>query len=189
MTVAVNKLPSATSPENPVRAALDDPAVIDRLGQQAHAILHRRIDVRGIEINDVVQRTILRAIECRASFDGRPVGAWLHGVLVNVVREEVRAAHRQPAQQPADSTLWAESAVAPPPQDADVAAIRTLVEQHLVRLSPDDQAVVRMRFFDELSLQDIAVKLNIRYVAARMRFSRALRRLQELACTTPEERS
>jgi RNA polymerase sigma factor (sigma-70 family) len=188
MTVVGNKPPPATPPEDPVRTALEDPVVRNRLGQQAHAILHKRTNVRGIEIDDVVQKTILRAIECRASFDGRPVGAWLHGVLVNIVREEIRFANHQPVQQPADTSLWAGSVVATAPQDADLAAIRTFVEQHLIRLSPDDRTVVRMRFFDGLSLQDIAVKLNIGYVAARMRFSRALRRLQELARTSPEER-
>jgi RNA polymerase sigma factor (sigma-70 family) len=180
MTVVGNKQPTATSPEDPVRAALEDAGLRDRLVNQARAILHRRKDLTGIEIDDVVQKTLTRAMEGQKRFDNnkRPVGAWLHGVLVNVVREEIRAALRQPRQQPADSDVWAESAVAPFPQE-DTTPVQTSVEQHLSLLSPNDQAVVRMRFLDELSLQDIAVRLNIGYVAVRMRFSRAMKRLQE----------
>src|SRR5262245_9291573 len=189
MTASLNQPAAIAPPAHPVLSALVNTAVCDNLARQARALLGSRDGVRGIDIDDVLQKTKHRAIERHESFDGsgRPVGPWLYGVLVNVVREEVRAASRQPAQQPADPTLWEKAAVAPPPRDVDTAADRSLVIQHLTRLSPDHRAIVRLRILDGLGLREIADRLGISHVAARMRFSRAMRHLQALAGASPKE--
>jgi RNA polymerase sigma factor (sigma-70 family) len=189
MTVAANKLLSETPPEEALRASLEDPAVRSRLGNQANALLLRQGTAFGIEIDDLVQETLKRAVEGQKRFDSsRPAGAWLHGMLVNVVREKLRDHHRLPSQQPVDSDRWAEAAVVPPSSTLDIAAVRGEAERYLSQLSPDDRDIVRMRFFDELTLKDIAVKLKMTPAAARMRFSRAMRRLQEMARASPEGR-
>lgn len=187
MTASVSNL-AASPPGEPVRAALDDPDVCERLRRQAHALLHRYAGVRSVDIDDVLQKTKLRAIECRAAFDGgRAVGPWLHGVLVNVVREEVRGARRRPVQQPADPALWETAATAQVAPEVDIANERLRAERFLNLLSAGDREVVRLRFFEGASLRDIAARLGIEYVAARMRFSRAMRRLQELAGASQTE--
>lgn len=188
MATSVNP-PPAAPPDDPVCAALDDPVVGDRLRRQALALLRQRAGVRSIEVDDILQKTTERALGRRGAFDGsgRPVGPWLFGVLVNVVREEVRAARRRPAQQPADATAWEVAAVAPAAPDADLADARVRAERYLDGLSPDDAAVVCLRFFDGLDLSVVAGRLGITHEAARMRFSRAMRRLRARAGTTPPE--
>lgn len=190
MTVAGNDPLTAAPQDDPVRTALVDPAVGERLLRHAHALLRRQTYAHGIDVDDVLQKTKLRAMEIRSTFTtGRAVGPWLHGILVKVVLEEHRAAQRQPAQQPVESTRWENSIAAPDGPDGDAIATRAMAERCLNRLTASDREIVRMRFFDGLGLQEIAERLNITHTAARARFSRAMKRLHELAETSnPEDR-
>lgn len=182
MTSAIIINPALAPPDDPVRAALADPGVHRRLLAHACSILHCRLT----DAEEVVQIVCERALERRHTFDPAraTVTGWLFGFAVNVCREKVR--RRGPAAT--DPTVLA--AVAAPDPDSDLADVRFRVERHLRKLSAEDQAVVRLSYLDDLSLQEVAARLNIGYAAARMRLSRAMRRLQGLAADAPrEERS
>ena len=182
MTTIANSPPPAASSEDAVRAALDDPAVRAKLLAHARAVFRGR----HADAEDAVQEVFTRAWARRHTFDpaGGPAGGWLYGFAANVFQEMFRAAARRPVQPPADPAAWEPAVVAP---DADLADARLRAERHLNRLSPGDREVLHLRFFDELNLPAIAVRLGITYEAARMRFSRAVRRLQNLAGASPTE--
>jgi len=99
--------------DDPVRLALADPNVLTELLVHARAFIglwlaDRPIDEREEGAETAVQETARRALQKRAEFDpavGSPA-AWLHGFLVNVLKQTARALRRRPAQAPADPDDW-----------------------------------------------------------------------------------
>ena len=58
--------------------------------------------------------------------------------------------------------------------------------KHLESLAPGERDALELRIVKELSYEEVAERLEIRPAAARLRVSRALRRL---AVSVPEEKS
>src|SRR5262245_31854030 len=102
----------AAPPDDPVRAALDKPEVQDALLQHALASLGRRMAERPAadrldKAKEACQEAYARALQKRQAYDpARPVTAWLHGIMNNVLCEIIRSLHRSPAQEPADAAAW-----------------------------------------------------------------------------------
>jgi len=72
----------------------------------------------GASVEDLVQEVFARALVALADFDGRSAfGTWLHGIAVNVARNEWRA-HR--STQTAHDRLRDMTEVAPAPSMADL---------------------------------------------------------------------
>lgn len=53
------------------------------------------------------------------------------------------------------------------------------IDQVLDELSPDEYALIRLRFWEDKSVQEIAEQLGLTYSAAAVRLFRLLRRLRE----------
>jgi RNA polymerase sigma-70 factor (ECF subfamily) len=185
MTASVNQPTPTAPPEDSVRAALDDPAV------RAKLLAHARAVLRGhpADVADAVQEVFRRAWDRRHSFDpaiGSAEG-WLFGFAALVFREVFRAAGRRPAQEPDDQALWEKLAVAPVGTDTDTADRRLLVERLLDRLPAEFRAAVELRYLDELDYPEIAGRLTITVVNARMKVCRGLKLLRDLAGIAPGE--
>ncbi len=80
--------PPAAPPDDPVRAALDDAKLQDKLLNHALAVLGRRLAGRmGADrldkAKEALQETCVRAFQKHQDYDPSwPVGAWLHGIMV-----------------------------------------------------------------------------------------------------------
>ena len=61
---------------------------------------------------------------------------------------------------------------------------RAVLARHVASLAPDERNALELRIVEELSYAEVAERLSIRPAAARLRVSRALRRL---AVTVPKE--
>ena len=61
---------------------------------------------------------------------------------------------------------------------------RAALSRHLERLAPHERDALELRIVEELSYEEVAERLEIRPAAARLRVSRALRRL---ASNVPKE--
>lgn len=185
MTRAATAKSDALPEGGPVRAALEDEAVRQRLSRHARAVVGTWAErlppgERQALAEDALQETYRRALQRGGEFDhGRgAVGAWLHGILVNVLRESRR--DRRPVR-PIEPEDWDTLAAACADPDAWEAA------ELLSRLPEDQQAVLRMRIEGGLSFKDIGERLGISEGNARVRHSRALRALKEAAGAAPEE--
>jgi DNA-directed RNA polymerase specialized sigma24 family protein len=78
----------------------------------------------------------------------------------------------------------------PATSDTDAADHRFLVERFLDQLPIELRTAVKLRYLDELEYPDIAERLKITVVNARMKVCRGLKLLRELARVAPgEERS
>ncbi|QEL15337.1 RNA polymerase sigma factor [Limnoglobus roseus] len=169
-------------PDDPVRAALQEPTTLEDLRRQAGAMAKNR-KVSRLEIDDLVSETVERALRTAAKYDPTKgsVGGWLYGVLVNIVREQSRQAGRQGVQQPADPKLWEQAAHAKPAADPDLAENRFLVERYLSKLGQPEQAVVKMRYLEEREYADIADRMRLSQVYARVLVSRGINTMKAFA--------
>jgi RNA polymerase sigma-70 factor (ECF subfamily) len=171
-----------------IRAAGSNPAAFGELYERhvraVHTWFDRRLPWAAV---DLTAETFARAWLWRGRFRDQRDGAalpWLHGIAANVLRESVR---RDRIETRARERLGlplnlggddAFSAV-----DTRLSPRRCL--SRALRELPDEQRrAVELRVLEGLPYREIARRLSIRPAAARLRVSRALRRL---AIETKEE--
>ncbi len=130
---------------------------------------------------DAAQEGFVRAYRSIGSFDvGRPFRPWLLRVVANAAKNEVRRASRH---ERVDLKVRAMAVVtddAPDPavtreQNAQLAGA-------LARLAPADRLVLALRWFEDMSEQEMAEALGVRRGTVKSRLHRAMQRLRrELA--------
>lgn len=135
---------------------------------------------------DVVADTFLVAWR---RLDDVPAGEaarlWLYGVARNVLANQQRSEHRR---QRLGERLRAELPAAL--EDAPLPASQTgAVRAALAQLGPEDQEILRLAGWEELSPGEIAIVLGISQIAARSRLHRARRRLRAALERAPEDQS
>lgn len=175
---------TSAAPPDPVRAALADEAILARLRASACVLTASN---RVLPPEDAVQETAMRAIKHAGQYDPAraAVGAWLHGILVNVVKDAGRQQGRRPVQL-ADETLYERLAVALAPPHDGVAACLDLAD-YLRRLPAEQQAILQLRYRDDLDGEALAGRLGCSVGAARVRLCRALAALRTLVTTLEQE--
>lgn len=101
---------------------------------------------------DAVQEAALLAWRRRRSLrDSAAVDGWFTRILVNVCRDEIRRQARRPHVVELNPAIDASSS--PPPDGVDLGpAIR--------RLNPEEQALLALRFGRELTVPEIAERLD-----------------------------
>jgi RNA polymerase sigma-70 factor (ECF subfamily) len=167
--------------ERSVRDALEDETVRNGL------LNHARPRAAGQDAEDVVQETQTRALQSYNSYkpDKASVPNWLHGILNNVLRDIARRRSRQQIQLRMEEEVADASDRARP--SVQTVLDRLTIEELLPRLSENDREVVQWRFLAELSHEEIAARLGISSGAARVRLSRAICELREVAGVVPVE--
>jgi RNA polymerase sigma factor (sigma-70 family) len=168
--------PPATTapPADPVRAALADPEVGDRLLALARSILRRP----GVLHEDIVQDARLRALANAHKFDPEAgsVTAWLTGFVRNVAREHVKKANRGPT---ADDAL--DRLPAPGTGAIDPAEPAEAVRRLLANLRDPLRRAVELRHLEQLDYPAVAAATNTTEATARQRVCRGLLLLRTLA--------
>lgn len=171
-----------------IRAAASDASAFGELYERhARAVyvwLDRRLSWAAV---DLTAETFARAWLTRARFRDRRDGSalpWLLGIAANVLRESVR---RDRVETRARERL---GLPLDPAGDAGFSDVeerlspRQALSRALAELPPDQRRAVELRVLEDLSYGEVARRLSIRPAAARLRVSRALRRL---AVQTKEE--
>jgi RNA polymerase sigma-70 factor (ECF subfamily) len=129
---------------------------------------------------DLTAETFARAWLSRGRFRDERDGSalpWLLGIAGNVMRESVR---RDRLETRARQRLGLPLDLAGEQGFAHVEARlspRQALAHALAQLPPEQRRAVELRVLDELSYREVARRLSIRPAAARLRVSRALRRL------------
>ena len=174
-----------------IRAAGSDAAVFGALYER-HALriygwCHRRLEWAA---SDLTAETFAQAWLCRGRFRDEHGGSalpWLFGIARNVLRETIRLDRvetraRERLGLPLD--LAAEEGYAVVEERLSPRAALLVA---LGQLPDHERDALELRIVDELSYDQVAERLAIRPAAARLRVSRALRRLALV--TTKEGRS
>jgi RNA polymerase sigma factor (sigma-70 family) len=176
---------SGASDATLIRAAGSDPAAFGALYER-HAIRVYKWCRRRLKwaASDLTAETFAQAWLSRDRFRDEHSGSalpWLLGIARNVLREtirldrvETRARERLglPLDLAADEGYAAvEERLSP----------RTALAAALDQLPEHERDALELRVVDELSYEHVAERLGIRPTAARLRVSRALRRLAPIA--------
>ena len=131
------------------------------------------------EFDDVIQETLVRALESVSSFEWRGEGSfvrWLGGIAENVIRKTaertVRRGRFQLTVDPAGSG------------DSPTKALRReerfdRLENALAGLPRDYREVIRLSRIEGLKHEEIAARMNRSHAAIRQLVIRALRMLRE----------
>ena len=134
-----------------------------------------------MDTDDLVQETMIRAVNRIGSFESRHEGAlqaYLRQAVMNRIRDEVRRSGRAPVAELLDENACDRGA-----SPLDEAIGREAAERYdaaLARLRPEEREAIVLRVEMEWSYQQIAEALGKPSVdAARMAVSRALLRLAE----------
>ena len=126
------------------------------------------------EIDDIVQEATLNAWKHRGS--RRPssdLKAWFMAIVVNQCRQAVRARWWSVIRSPDFNSLKT------PPHDQQSEQVPGL-RQALLRLKHRDRVVLVLRYYMDMSFEDVASTLRISPQAARVRTHRALGRLRPI---------
>jgi RNA polymerase sigma-70 factor (ECF subfamily) len=171
-----------------LRAASSEPeafsALYARHVDTVYRWLRRRIEWAA---SDLTAETFARAWLARGRFrDDRDGSAlpWLLGIAANLLadaarRDQIETRARERLGLPLD--LAAEDGYTEVEQRLSP---RLALTRHLRSLAPHERDALELRIVEELSYEEVAERLEIRPAAARLRVSRALRRL---ASTVPKE--
>lgn len=130
------------------------------------------------EAEDVAQEAFLRAYRSLERYDTqRPLRPWLLSIAANLARNRRRSAGRYLAAV----RRWFKSSP-PPGPGIEERSIQKLESQDLWRairrLDLMDQQVVYLRYFLELSTQEVAETLQVPEGTVKSRLHRALKRLR-----------
>ena len=169
-----------------LRGAEEDPA---RFRESVWVELHRRLKqlaprVAGIsreawlDPSDLVSQTLARLLTLNrgreAWFERLGSQERLDGYLYAVLRraaldERKRVAAREHREAHLDALTWTE-----PPSTEDFVTL----EKALRQLGEDERELLRLRFWEGLTIREIAARLQLGYSATSVRLFRLLRRLR-----------
>lgn len=190
--IPVNRVPWPPGPENTAellnRVRSGDAGARERLVARFLPLCqrwaHGRLPqgVRDLaETDDLVQSTLLRALDHVEGFEHRGQGAflaYLRRILMNQVRDEIRRSHHRPRREELSEDL---ASTAPDPLD-DVLSQESLTayELALATLPERSRQAVVLRLEFGLGYQDVAETIGSPSPnAARMLISRALVQMAE----------
>jgi RNA polymerase sigma-70 factor (ECF subfamily) len=117
----------------------------------------------------------------------RPFKPWLYAIATNLARDHFKsAAVRRSASEP-EEALLAVSDAAPGPEELALAADEgSRIAAAVARLGEEYRVVLLLRFYQGLSLREIASVLRIPLGTVKSRLSVGTRRLRELLASTQE---
>ena len=111
------------------------------------------------DAEDMVQETFLRFAQSRSRFRGdSSIYTWLYGILLNVVRQERRVFSRLVYT---DEPLEGEMACPDSGADMDRQTIANALLEAMRRLTPEHRIVLTLRYYEHLSVAEIASKLGL----------------------------
>jgi RNA polymerase sigma factor (sigma-70 family) len=100
---------------------------------------------------------------------------WFCRIVVNVCRDRLRRRRRHPvAELPPDESIGLQTA-----DGTGRLVTRDAIDRAFVRLEPDHQIVVALRFYRDLTVDEMARRLGIPTGTVKSRLHHALRRLRD----------
>jgi RNA polymerase sigma-70 factor (ECF subfamily) len=173
----VNELTLELAPSN-VRAYDDrgwlaaaqrgEPWALERMYEENHAAVYalcHRLLGRSDDAEDATQSTFVQAFRALPRFRGAASPkTWLYRIAVNEATNLLRKRAKAPAPLEGD---------APVGDGAPRVTEHVMVRGAMARLKPDHRVVLALRFWEELSYEEIAAVLGLPLPTVKMRLKRA----------------
>ena len=136
-----------------------------RFYRLAYSYLHNREDAL-----DAVQSAVCKALEKQDSLrDADAMRTWFYRILVNVCTDLLRRRQRESSAMPEEWELGSYEDPLPPDE-----ALARRVE----KLPPEVRAVIKLRFYEELSLKEISAVLDCPLSTVKTRLYTGLKKLR-----------
>lgn len=144
-----------------------------------YSVALRRVGGDAQLAQDVAQKVFCDLARKAPTLAGRPtLGGWLYASAHLASAAIVRGEQRRKARE--TEAHFMQTTLADPESDADLNAIRPLLDEVIVSLKDQEREVLALRFFEQRSLVDVGSSLKITEEAARKRVDRALDKLRSL---------
>ncbi len=159
------------------RAQNGDAAALHRFVKiyqgRVHAVIARTIPRRPDLVEDLAQDSFIKALRALPRFEvggAARLSTWVITIAVRTALDAQKKAKRPPL------TVVPQAPVGPA-QHVSAAELHRQVEDFLQTLEPSTRAVLVLRFFHELELQEIAEALDLELGTVKSRLARARKRL------------
>jgi len=161
----------------------DTAALAGLLDRHGEALMHYLVSILGSRdaAEDAFQETWVKVAEGIGGFDGRlPFSPWLFRIARNLAYDRWRWSRRWgflplvgegPSPGPAPGTAPARARQSPLP---DRVAARDLVERIMPALAPAFREVIELRFYADLTYEEIAAVCRVPIGTVKSRLRRAL---------------
>jgi RNA polymerase sigma-70 factor, ECF subfamily len=137
---------------------------------------------------DLVQETFIRVLRQESYQPGRPFKPWLYAIATNLARDYFRSPASRKSASTEDDTLPELLDESPTPEDLIQAVDRKEIVMTAVRkLGWEYRAVLLLRYYQGLSLQEIAGAMNLPLGTVKSRLFAGTRRLRDLLSAMKEE--
>ena len=136
------------------------------------------------DAEEVVQETFMKAYNNRERFDGRSeLATWLYRIATNCALDLLRSRGRRPTEvlgeePPADEVADAEAVLRGK-------EIRGQIQRELDNLAPKERAAFILRHFQQQSIAEISVLLDLKPNAVKQAIFRAVRKMRDALQTRP----
>jgi RNA polymerase sigma-70 factor (ECF subfamily) len=164
--------------------AKSDPGAFSRLYFRHYDMIfsycvHRLFNRQTAE--DITSEVFLKMLENFQTFDGneRQFRNWLYKIATNTINEHIRKTTRRGAIM-AWVGQWSKKDNTdedPHPDESQQKA--AVIKKAILTLKPEYQAIVTMRFFENLKLEEIAEVVGTSASTVRSQLSRALEKLRK----------
>jgi RNA polymerase sigma-70 factor, ECF subfamily len=136
---------------------------------------------------DLAQETFLRVLRQHATHGNRPFKSWLYAIATNMARDHFKAsATRLSTPLASEYEVWILDDVPGPEEDVLRGEQRSALVEALNLLGMEYQTTLWLRFYCDLSLQEIADTLGIPLRTVKWRLSTGLRRLRSLLASSAD---
>ena len=134
------------------------------------------------DAEETCQDAFVRVFHKIHQFEGRSAfKTWLFRVVYNFCMTKRRTlATKRERNQAIRQEITQEAEAAQQNALADDSVPKEAVQKALSKLSDDDREIIVLRFFSELSLEEIAEVLDLKLSATKMRLYRALDRFKQI---------
>jgi len=161
-----------------------DSAALRPLVERHHApllgFLYRMVGGDHHLAEDLVQETFLRLIRQRTYAAGRPFKPWLYAIAANLAHDHFRSPSAA-APIAGDLEMLGLADPAPGPESMAISSdTRGVLMSTLALLPHEYRATILLRFFEDMSLADIASATNVPLGTVKSRLSEGTRKLREL---------
>lgn len=161
-----------------IRAALQgDPEAFSRLYKRYQALLYSlcyRLLGTDDDAQDAVQAAFVRAFRGLSGYRrDSSLKTWLYRIAVNEAISTLRKRRKAPAE------LTDRSHAMRLPDASQAVEERLAVNAVLQKMTPDHRIILALRFWEELSYEEIAVVMGLSLSAVKMRIQRARREFQK----------
>ncbi|HLZ56383.1 MAG TPA: RNA polymerase sigma factor [Ktedonosporobacter sp.] len=164
-------------------------ALVERHYSLLLGYLYRLLNEDRFLAEDMVQETFLRLMQRGGYQPGRAFKPWLYAIATNLARDHFKsAAVRHAVPQGEEAMLAMSDTRLGPEEQALVSEEGRLVAQALAYIKEEYRVVLLLRFYNGMSLQEIATTLHIPSGTVKSRLSVGTQRLRELlVCMRREE--